>query len=143
MIILASDHAGFELKEKIKAYLKNKDIDFFDIGASSFEKDDSYVDYGKKAVEYFVQNCNADADRLFLICGSGIGMSIVANRNSRIRAVLACCKKQAEQGRQHNNCNCLCVGARNTSFSKAKKILEVFLKTEFLGGKHLERINSI
>lgn len=143
MIIIASDHAGFELKEKIKKYLTSKKIYFFDAGATNFEQTDSYVDYGKKAIKYFLENCDPKDDKIFLICGSGVGMSIVANRNPEIRAVLAYSTKQAKQSRQHNNSNCLCIGARNTSFEKAKRILNMFLKTEFLGGKYQDRINSI
>ena len=143
MIVLGSDHAGFELKEKLKRYFSKKNIEFSDAGAVELEKNDSYVIYGKGAVEYFINNCNVDKDKLILICGSGIGMSIVANRNPKIRAVLAYSAKQAVQGRQHNNCNCLCLGARNLCFLKAKCIVSKFLKAEFLGGKYAERLKSI
>ena len=143
MIIIASDHAGFEAKEKLKKYLTNKKIYFFDVGAEIFDGSDSYVDYGKKAVAYYIENCDIENDKLVLICGSGIGMSIVANRNPQIRAVLANSTKQARQGREHNDCNCLCVGARNASMIKIKKIIEVFLQTKFLNGKYKDRINSI
>ena len=143
MIILASDHAGFGLKNKIKNWFNKNNIEFFDIGANSFEESDSYVDYGKKAVEYFLNNCSKDVDKLLLVCGSGVGMSIVANRFDGIRAVLAYSSKQAKQGRQHNNCNCLCLGARNTCFIKSKCIIKTFLNTNFLAGKHLDRINAI
>ena len=143
MIVIASDHAGFELKEKIKKYFEKQNIKFFDVGAIEVYKNDSYVLYGKNAIKYYVDSCDTDTDKLILICGSGIGMSIVANRNEKIRAVLAYSKKQAVQGRQHNNCNCLCIGGRNTNFLKAKGIIKAFLETNFLGGKHLDRINSI
>ena len=143
MIIIASDHAGFGLKNKIKHWFDKNNIQHFDAGADNFKESDSYVDYAKKAVEYFIKNCNKDVDKLLLVCGSGVGMSIVANRFAGIRAVLAYSSKQAKQGRQHNNCNCLCLGARNTCFIKSKCIIKTFLKTEFFAGKHLDRINSI
>ena len=143
MIIIASDHAGFEAKENLKKYLTNQKIYFYDVGATIFDANDSYVDFGKKAVDYYVENCDVEIDKLILICGSGIGMSIVANRNPKIRAVLANSAKQAKQGREHNDCNCLCVGARNTSYFHIKKILNTFLNTEFLGGKYKERIETI
>ena len=143
MIVLASDHVGFKLKEKLKRYFAKKNIEFFDAGAMEFDNSDSYVDYGKGAIEYFLNNCNDEVDKLILVCGSGVGMSIVANRNKDIRAVLAYSVKQVVQGRQHNNCNCLCLGARNTCAIKAKCIISKFLKTQFLGGKYAKRIESI
>ena len=143
MIVLGCDHAGFLLKERLKKWLFKNGEKVFDAGAELFDVQDSYVLHGKNAVEYFLKNCDKNQDKLVLICGSGVGMSIVANRNENIRAVLAYAKKQAKQAREHNNANCLCLGARNTSFLKAKSIANTFLKTEFLGGKYLERINSI
>ena len=129
MLIIASDHAGLKLKQKLVAWLKNQGLD--------------YVDYAKKAIDYFSKNCDANTDKLILVCGSGVGMSIVANRQQNIRAVLAYSSKQAKQGRNHNNCNCLCLGGRNTGYLKAKHIVNVFLKTNFLGGKYADRLNTI
>ena len=142
MIVLASDHAGYELKQKIKNWLNKRNIDFCDVGADALDTEDSFVTYAKEAVEHFSKTCKQN-DRLLLVCGSGIGMSIVANRHSNIRAVLAYSKKQARAGRLHTDCNCLCLGARHICFLKAKCIINTFLKTEFLGGKYLDRINSI
>ena len=142
MIVIASDHAGFILKEKLKTWLIKKNISFFDVGANTFDGLDSYVDYAKNAIKYFNDNCNQD-DKLILICGSGVGMSIVANRNKNIRAVLAYSSKQVVQARTHNNSNCLCVGARNTGFLKTKVLIQKFLTTNFLEGKYKDRIESI
>ena len=142
MIVIASDHAGFNLKNKLKLWLEKQNQKVFDVGASAFDADDSYVEYAKKATEHFTQNCNED-DRLVLICGSGVGMSIVANRHKNIRAVLAYSAKQVVQARNHNNSNCLCIGARNTCFLKTKFLVKKFLTTEFLGGKHQKRVESI
>lgn len=143
MLVLASDHAGFELKEKLKKYFSKKNIEFFDVGALEYDANDSYVMYGKNAIDYYIKNCDISKDRLILVCGSGIGMSIVANRNKDIRAVLCANAKQAVQAREHNDCNCLCIGARNTCFCSAKKIINKFMAVQFLAGKHLERIKSI
>ena len=143
MLVLASDHAGFNLKEKIKKYFSKKNIQFFDVGTLEYDKDDSYVMYGKNAIDYFLKNKTDDEDKLILICGSGVGMSIVANRNKNIRAVLALCAKQAVMARQHNDCNCLCLGARNTCYCYAKRIINKFIETKFLAGKHKDRIESI
>ena len=143
MIVIASDHAGFKKKEKIKNWLEKQNAQFFDAGPEIFDAGDSYVSFAKKAIDFFTANCDVENDRLILICGSGIGMSIVANRNTKIRAVVALSKKQAVQARQHNNCNCLCIGARNTSFLRMKVIIKAFLKVDFLGGKYLDRVNSI
>lgn len=143
MLIIASDHAGFKLKQKLVAWLKNQNLYVVDCGALQYQSMDSYVDYAKKAIDYFLKNCNANTDKLILVCGSGVGMSIVANRQKNIRAVLAYSAKQAKQGRNHNNCNCLCLGGRNTAYLRAKHIVNVFLKTNFLGGKYECRLNTI
>lgn len=143
MIVLASDHAGFDLKQKIKTWLQKNNIQYVDCGAETLNANDSYVDFAKKAIETYSQEYNQDAHKLILICGSGVGMSIVANRSSSIRAVLAYTTKQVMQARQHNNANCLCIGARNTGYLKAKQMIKTFLTTDFLGGKHLDRIKSI
>jgi ribose 5-phosphate isomerase B len=140
MIFLASDHAGFELKQKLASWLKKENIDFFDCGASEFDALDSYVLHAKNAIEKFNETTDS---KLILICGSGVGMSIVANRNSKIRAVLCLSPKQAVQARKHNNANCLCLGARNTSFFTSKRIIKKFLSTDFLGGKYQDRLNDI
>lgn len=142
MIYISCDHAGFDLKQKLVRWFEKTGLNYVDFGAKTYNQLDSYVDYAKLALNEFVDKKNIE-DRLVLICGSGVGMSIVANRNKNIRAVLAYSNKQVFQARQHNDANCLCIGARNTSFLKSKKFVKTFLTTEFLGGKHLERINSI
>ena len=142
MIFIASDHAGYNLKNKVKVWLEKQGQDVFDAGANTFDDKDSYVDYAKGAIEQFSKRPNAD-DKLILICGSGVGMSIVANRHKNIRAVLAYSTKQVAMARKHNDANCLCVGARNTCFLKTKHLVKKFLQTEFLGGKYQTRIESI
>ena len=142
MIVIASDHAGYNLKNKVKVWLKKQGQDVFDAGADTFDDKDSYVDYAKKAFSYYLQNCTYN-EKLILICGSGVGMSIVANRHKNVRAVLAYSTKQVAMARKHNDANCLCVGARNTCFLKTKHLVKKFLQTEFLGGKYQTRIESI
>lgn len=142
MIIIGSDHAGFKLKKSLEKWLDKKEIKYLDCGATEFQSQDSYVDYAKKSIYYFVKNCSAN-DKLVLVCGSGVGMSIVANRNKNIRAVLCWSTKQAKQARMHNNANCLCLGGRNTSLLRAKSILKAFLSTAFLGGKYQDRLLTI
>lgn len=142
-IVIACDHAGFELKQKIVKWVKKQNIQVFDAGADHIDPQDSYVDHAKKAIEYYLANCDTQKDFLILICGSGVGMSIVANRHQKIRAVLALSKRQAVQARMHNNANCLCLGARNTTFFASKRIAKAFFETNFLGGKYLTRLNSI
>lgn len=142
MIYLACDHAGYSLKNKLAKWLEKIDFKFVDCGATVFDQQDSYVDYAKQATSKFAQLAQKQ-DKLILICGSGVGMSIVANRNTNIRAVLALSAKQVFQARQHNDANCLCIGARNTNFFKAKQMIKTLVSTEFAGGKHLKRIESI
>ena len=89
-----------------------------------------------------MKNCTEN-DHVILICGSGVGKSIAAIRNPKIRAVLAMTTKQALQSRKHNNANCLCLGARNTCFWTAKRIINTVAKTEFLGGKYQDRMETI
>lgn len=142
MFVIAGDHAGFGLKEKLKNWFEKTNQKYYDIGSDKVIEDDSFVLYAKNAIEYYKKNCS-EKDVLLLICGSGIGMSIVANRDNEIRAVLALSVKQAKQARLHNNANCLCLGARNTCFLRAKKIIKTFENTNFLGGKYQERMNTI
>lgn len=146
MIFIACDHAGFALKQKLTKWFEKCGTKFVDCGAYVFDANDSYVDVAKSALQKFEQNLEQNfdqTDRLVLICGSGVGMSIVANRSVKVRAVLALSAKQVKQARAHNNANCLCLGARNTCFLRAKQFIRHFLATDFVGGKHLDRINSI
>lgn len=143
MIVLACDHAGLKLKTQLKKWFEKQKIEVFDCGAMQFDGMDSYVDYAKKALLFFEQLQDKSNAKILLVCGSGVGMSIVANRNKNIRAVLAQTPRQAKQARMHNDCNCLCLGARNVSFFRAKKIAKQFLQSEFLGGKYLQRLNCI
>ena len=124
-IIIGSDHAGFELKEKIKIYLKEQGYDVEDLGTNSKESTD-YPIYGKKVAQK-VAKTNSTG---ILICGSGIGMCITANKTKGIRAALCYDKSTAKVARAHNNANILCLGGRTASSKNYKEIVKTFLTTE-------------
>jgi len=136
MIYLASDHGGYNLKEKIKKYLEKLNKDFVDLGTNSIESV-SYVDYAKTLCEVLLKEPENIG---ILICKSGIGMSIVANRYKGIRAGLCYNKTMAKLCRKHNDCNVLVLNGKEFNY---KAIVKNFLTTSFEGGRHLDRINSI
>ena len=137
-IVMCADHAGFDLKEALKEYL-SKSNEIIDVGANVVDNDDSYVDYAKRANKQVVDNnCYG-----IYVCGSGVGMSIVANKQRGIRAVMPASVELVEKSRQHNDANVLCLGARFMTVEEAKKIVDKFLSTDFLGGKYQARIQSI
>lgn len=140
MIAIGADHAGFELKEKIKEYFNEKAIEYYDFGAYEFEPLDDAGDIAQvvsKAVN------NGEYNRGILICGTGVMMSIVSNRNRLVRAVNTSDVETARMSRQHNDSNVLCIGARIIDEEKAKEIIDVWLKEEFLGGKYAERVSKL
>lgn len=139
MIILASDHAGFELKEYLKLYFAKRKIEYIDAGALNYDANDDYPDIINPAVK---QVLKSEDNRGIFICGSGVGVSMVANRHKGIRAVLAQDNQTAEMARMHNNANVLCLGARKVCKRRATNIISTFLNTDFLGGKHQRRINK-
>lgn len=138
VIALGGDHKGFVLKEKIKAYLIKGGFEIKDFGTDSEEPCD-YPDIAF-AVSGFVSKNNAFG---ILICGTGIGMSIAANRILNVRAALCPSKEFAELSRKHNHANILCLPARFLEEDNAYKIVDVFLKTEPLGGRHKMRVEKL
>ncbi len=136
MIYLASDHGGYLLKEKIKKYLSKINLKYEDLGTNSL-KSVSYVDFGKSLCEKVLQD---PENKGILICKSGIGMSIVANRFKGIRAGLCYNPKASKLCREHNDCNVLVLKGKSFLY---KKMVKNFLFTPFAGGRHLERIKSI
>lgn len=138
-IVIASDHAGFHLKEKIKEFLQKENHDVIDVGCFSAESVD-YPEFGAKAIEKIL---NKEAEYGILICGTGIGMSIVANRFPGIRAALCHEPFSAKMARLHNNANVLVLGGRIIGDGIAIEIVKTFLKTPFEGGRHQKRINLI
>jgi len=139
MIILASDHAGYELKEYLKQYFTKHKIEYLDAGALKYDATDDYPDIIKNAVKLMLDNKNNQG---IFICGSGVGVSMVANRHKGIRAVLAYDTITAQMARRHNNANVLCLGQSRVTQTMALKIIKTFLNTEFEGGRHLKRIEK-
>ena len=139
MIIIGSDHAGYKLKELIKKYLHEINEDFIDVGTDS-EQSCDYPIFAEKAAKKVINTENAKG---ILVCGSGIGVSIAANKVKGIRAALCMNDELAEMSRRHNDANILCLGARYIDFEAAKKIIKIFLSTEFEGGRHKRRIREI
>jgi ribose 5-phosphate isomerase B len=138
-IIIASDHAGYKLKEELKEYLKGLGHETEDMGTNSEESVD-YPDYGKKAAEQVVSSGNKG----ILICGSGIGMSMVANKIKGARAALCHNEYTAKASREHNDANILCLGSRDTDTETAKKLTKIFLETEASKEeRHKKRVNKI
>lgn len=139
-IAIASDHAGYKLKGTIINYLKRKKIEHKDFGAHSEESVD-YPDFARPAAEAVAAG---KFDRGIVICGSGVGVTIVANKVKGIRAVTAYDTYSAKQSRRHGDCNVLCLAGRKLTRARATKIVEVWLKTEFSGEeRHLRRIRKI
>lgn len=138
-IAIACDHAGFELKEKIKNFLKELGYECKDFGTDSMESVD-YPDYALKVAECVAKK---ECDRGILICGSGIGMCMSANKVPGIRAALCHDVEMAKLSREHNDANVLTMGARMIDEDTAKEIVSVWLKTEFLGERHLRRVNKM
>ncbi len=139
-VILASDHAGLRLKEKVKKYLARKKIEYEDLGTESFTSVD-YPDYALKVAEKVVKNKNA---RGILVCGTGTGMTIAANKVKGIRAVAAYDAYSAKMSRIDNDTNVLGLRGRFFPLEKIKKIITVWLDTPFSGEKrHKRRIKMI
>lgn len=138
-IAVASDHAGFNYKEKVKEYLRAKGHEVQDFGAISDERSD-YPDFAHRAAKALVAG---QVERGVFVCGSGIGISITANRYKGVRAVNAVTPEMAMLARQHNNANVLALGERLVTWDVARSIVDAFLDTEFEGGRHSERVAKI
>lgn len=138
-IALAADHAGFPLKEKIKLHLKKKGFSALDLGTDSLKKTD-YPDFAKKLAKTVTSK---KVEKGILVCGSGLGMAMAANKVKGIRAVPCENIYTAKMSRAHNDANILCLGARILSKQKAFKIIDIWLETPFEGGRHIERIKKI
>lgn len=136
---IASDHAGFELKTKVVDFLQNNNFRVLDLGTHSKESVD-YPDYAKKLTDEIIEETIAFG---ILICDTGIGMSMAANRNSEIRAALCTNEFMAERARLHNDANVLVLGSKISDEETAVKITQKFLKTSFEGGRHSNRLKKI
>lgn len=138
-IAVASDHGGYRLKEKIKEYLKSRGIDTIDLGTDSEESVD-YPLYGKACAEAVA---SGKADRGIVCCGTGIGISMAANKVKGIRCALCTDVNMAEMTRRHNDANMLAMGGRITDDDTALKITAAWLDTEFEGGRHQRRVDML
>lgn len=139
-VALGSDHAGYKLKEIVKAYLERKGIAYKDFGTFSEES----VDYPDYAFPVAKSVAKGEFDRGILICGSGVGVTITANKVRGIRAVNAYNTYTAKQSRQHGDCNVLCLAGKKLTRSQATKMVSVWLKTKFSGDeRHARRLRKI
>ena len=138
-ICISSDHAGYEIKEFIKEQLIKSKISIIDLGPF-LSKSVDYPDYAKK-VSNRVSKRKSDIG--ILVCGSGTGMAISANKTKGIRAAVGYNIKSTQLSRQHNNANVLCLGSRLTKRKDIKKIIKIFLNTKFEGGRHKRRVKKI
>ncbi|HHV32065.1 ribose 5-phosphate isomerase B [Caproiciproducens sp. LBM24188] len=139
MIVLGADHGGVKLKEAIKKYLDEQNIAYKDFGTF----DENSVDYAPIASRVANAIVDGEAERGFLCCGTGIGMSIAANKVKGIRASVCSDPFSAEMTRRHNNANILCLGGRVINEEKAVELAKIFLNTPFEGGRHQRRIDQI
>ena len=138
-VSLASDHAGFNLKEKIKKFLIKKKIKVVDLGPKNNNSVD-YPDYAKKVAK----NVSSKKSNVgILVCGSGTGMAMSANKAKKIRAAVCYNKASTRLSRQHNNANIMALGARLTKKSEVKNLVNIFLSTKFEGGRHLRRVKKV
>ncbi len=138
-IVIASDHGGFELKEHVKGIMDQLGTDYEDLGTDSIES----VDYPDYAFSVAHKVAKGEADKGILICGTGIGMSIAANKVEGIRAALVHDCYTARVTRQHNDSNVLCLGGRTTGFNVAEEIVKIWLSEDFEGGRHERRVQKI
>ena len=137
--VIASDHGGLALKEAISAYLKEKNVEICDLGTMSDDSVD-YPDYGIKVAQAVSLG---EADGGILICGTGIGMSIVANKFPGIRAALITDEFTAQMSKEHNNANIIVMGGRVLTAEQAQKMVQIWLETSYEGGRHQRRLDKI
>ena len=138
-ICIASDHAGYKLKESIKDFLIDNNISIIDLGPNNHNSVD-YPDYAKK-VSSRVKSKKSDVG--ILVCGSGTGMAISANKNKKIRAAVCYNLRSTRLSRLHNDANIISIGSRLTKKNTTLKLVSVFLKTKFEGGRHQRRVKKI
>lgn len=139
-ILIASDHAGYELKEHLKSYLTKRGIKIKDLSAPELDPSDDYPIFGFKVAKEIAQK---NYQQGILLCGTGIGISIAANRYKGVRAALCTSPELARMAREHNNANILVLGGRITSKEAAEKIVDAWLDGDFAGGRHEKRVNLL
>ena len=139
-VVIGSDHAGFDQKERIKAHLAEEGYELTDVGTANAEDSVDYPDFAIAASRLVA---SGKAGLGVLVCGTGIGMSIAANKVRGVRAALCNDLYTARMARQHNNANVLSIGARIVAPELAEEITRIFLDTQFEGGRHQRRIDEI
>ena len=138
-LVLASEHAGYDLKENIKTYLESNNFNIKDLGPFNEDSVD-YPDYGNMLGKFILENKNSIG---IAICGSGIGISIALNRMLGIRAALCSNEEIAKLSRNHNDANVLVLAGRFMNLKKSSSIIDIFLKESFEGGRHERRVNKL
>ena len=138
-IFISSDHAGYNLKEQIKKKF-NKKFSFIDLGTHNSKISVNYPDYAHKLCKKVANNSN---NMGILVCGSGMGMSMAANRHKKIRAAVCYSPKNTKLSRLHNNANIITLGSRLTKKNTAFKCIDIFINTKFEGGRHKKRVRKI
>ena len=138
-IVMAADHAGWELKNEIKKHLEERGFEIIDLGVNSGDRVD-YPIYGENAGRYVA---SGNADLGVICCGSGIGISMAANKVSGVRCALVTSDFAAEMCKRHNNANMVAFGGRTTTAEDAIRYTDLWLDAEFEGGRHAERVNLL
>ena len=139
-VAIASDHAGYNLKTELVKYLTLKDIEIVDLGTGNSETSVDYPDYAKKVTDHVT---GENGSLGILICATGIGMSIAANKVKGIRAAHVSDTFSAKMSRMHNNANVLCIGSKILDSELAREIVDVWLTSEYEGGRHAKRLDKI
>lgn len=141
MLYIGSDHGGYKLKEQLIKYLESVDEPFKDLGAYDFNEKDDYPDFAGEVSRYTRLE---RGDLGIIICRSGVGSCIVANKYRDIRAALCCNEEMAKKSREHNGANVMCMGADYVDFETAKKMVMAFIKTPFsMEERHVRRLNKV
>ena len=139
MIAIGCDHGGYDIKNAVIEYFKSSGIEYTDFGCYSTDS----VDYPVYAYKVADAVSKGSAELGIICCGTGIGVSMAANKVKGVRAAVCCDEFCAEMTRRHNNANVLCMGGRVIDTEKAVKLADIFIRTEFEGGRHLNRVNMI
>ncbi len=138
-IVVASDHGGYEMKEAIRRHLEEKGHDVVDVGTSSMESV-SYAEFSQRAADKVL---DGSCERGIVVCGTGIGVSIIANKNPGIRCALCTNEFMAEMARRHNNANILALGGRVLAIPYALMLVDLFVEVAYDGGRHQNRLDQI
>lgn len=139
-LVVGSDHAGFEMKEHVKKYLTEKGIEFEDAGAQQYDAQDDYTTFAFKVAQSVSKG---NYERGILLCGTGIGASIAANRIKGVRAALCTSPEMARMSRLHNDSNVLVMGGRTTPADVVEKMIDAWLSGNFEGGRHQNRVQLL